>query len=183
VDDQGVSVSKFDEAAEENSILAERTWMVTFQAKPGGTPKVFHFGTPKVEVSEAIYQRYVDADLLAVGEEVDLEQRYGRRSLAWVPWVIVGGGVACVALLIGAVLLLRRPKKKATGAFTLPEKLTPFTVLGLLRRIKANNGFSAEQRAELEASIKKLERHYFAQDGNGQVDLRQLAEGWVQKAT
>ena len=44
-------------------------------------------------------------------------------------------------------------------------------------------GISAEQREELEASIKKLEQHYFAQDGNGQVDLRQLAEGWVSRAT
>jgi hypothetical protein len=182
VDDQGVSVSKFDEASEENSVLAERTWMVTFQAKPGETPKTFHFGTPKVEVGEAVYQRYVDADLMAVQEEVDLEARYGRRSLAWVPWAIVGG-VAGVGLLIGAVLLLRRPKKQAAGAFTLPEKLTPFTVLGLLRRIKANNGFSAEQREELEASIRRLEKYYFAEDGNGQVDLRQLAEGWVQKAS
>jgi hypothetical protein len=179
-DDQGVSVSKFDDTADQTAVVSERTWMVTFKAKEGQVPHAFHFGSPKVDVTEAAYQRYNDADLVTVGDEVDLEHRYGRRSLAWVWWA-VGGGIAVVGLGVFAVIKLRKPKKTTGSALQLPAKLTPFTVLGLLKRIQANNTLSAEQHTELDASIRTLERHYFATDGNGQVDLHEVAEGWVRK--
>ena len=43
----------------------------------------------------------------------------------------------------------------------MPEVVTPFSVLGLLREIEQRNGLSAPQLRELSTSIQQLERHYF----------------------
>ena len=80
VDDQGVSVSKFDPDSEATLIDSERTWLVSFRAaedqeKP---PATFRFASAKVDGAEMIYQRYVDADLAKVGPEISLEAKYDR---------------------------------------------------------------------------------------------------------
>jgi hypothetical protein len=180
-DDQGVSVAKFDEDSPETAVVSERTWLVTLRARPGQQPHTFHFGTARVEDAKMTYQRYQDADLVSAKEEVDLEQAYGRRSRAWLWWA--GAAAVGVLVLVGAVVVLLRRRKPAEGQrFRLPERLTPFTVLGLLREIRQNNGLAEAQQKELEQSIARLERHYFADDGNGATDLKALAEDWVRRA-
>ena len=90
-------------------------------------------------------------------------------------------------LLLAGVLVwwLRRPSAVGTGKWQLPAELTPFSALGLLERIRDEGGLSEVQRLELAQSMGLLERHYFASgkgDGNGQLDLKDLAEGWLRKA-
>ena len=130
-----------------------------------------------------VYQRYVDADLAKVGPEVSLEARYGQPTYAWAWWLV--GGFLLAALVVGALIaLLRSLSRRVKGArFAIPEVVTPFTVLGLLREIEHNNGLAAAQKQELATSIQQLERHYFAGPSGGEPDLKQIAETWVARAT
>jgi hypothetical protein len=179
-EDQGLSVARFDPDAEENVVLSERTWLVTFQAKEGlaELPKSFHFAPAKIEAEEMLHQRYVDADLAEVGEVVDLEQKYGEPSRAWLWWAL--GGLA--ALVVAALLAWRlwpRGEVVESERFRIPEPLTPFTVLALLRDVLQHGGLNEAKRRELAESIQYLERHYFAAPAPDEPDLRRIAETWV----
>jgi hypothetical protein len=184
IEDEGVSVSKFDPDAEGNSILSERLWQISLRAKDGlsQAPKKFRFAEPLVDVHEVAYHRYVDADLSKVDAEVVLEAKYKSRSNAGYWWAVgVGGG-----LIFAIGLWWLWPRKKETGAasrFEIPEPINPFTVLGLLEEIQQHDGLSDDGRRELAASIARIERHYFA-DENGEAppDLKELAETWVRRA-
>jgi hypothetical protein len=77
----------------------------------------------------------------------------------------------------------RKPQAATAGRFTVPEQVTPFTVLGLLEEIHQHNGLSDDGRRELAASIDRIERHYFAREnGEAPPDLQEVAETWVRKA-
>jgi hypothetical protein len=129
------------------------------------------------------YQRYVDADLAKVGPVVSLESRYGEPTYAWA-WRLGGGLLAAVLALGAFVALLRsRPKRVRAARFAMPEVVTPFSVLGLLREIEHKNGLSAPQKGELAASIQQLERHYFAESNGAEPDLEKIAETWISLAT
>src|SRR5262249_30058337 len=54
VNDQGVSVAKFDEEGENNAVVTERTWLVELRARQdrAAAPKTFRFASPKVDVTE-----------------------------------------------------------------------------------------------------------------------------------
>ncbi len=82
IDDQGVSVTKFDQESPATVINSERTWLVTYHAAPGQAkpPGMFRFASAKIDDAEQVFQRYVDADLAKVGAEVPLEERYERRA-------------------------------------------------------------------------------------------------------
>ncbi|TDJ72845.1 MAG: hypothetical protein E2O39_06005 [Planctomycetota bacterium] len=181
IEDQGVSVSKFDE--EEEGIVSDRTWTVTFQAQADlpARPDSFAFGTPLVETVTSELYLYVDADLVPAEPIVALEQDYGEPSRAWLLW-IPGGLLAALVAFMG-LRYARRPKAIASARFTVPEPITPFTVLGLLRDIEQNNGLAAERRRELTSEIASLERHYFVEPAAVPPDLPSIAESWVGRAT
>ena len=164
VDDQGLSVSKFDPDSEANRVDSERTWLVSFRGAPISTEpaKTFAFARAREDGAEMIYQRYVDADLAKVGPEVVLEARYGEPTHAWAWWL--AGSLLLAALAIGAVVALyrSRPRKLKAPRFQMPGVVTPFSVLGLLREIEHQNGLSQPQKQELRTSIQEIERHYFA---------------------
>jgi hypothetical protein len=183
-DDQGVSVSKFDPDSEDIAIASERTWLVTLRASPDQAqpPATFHFGQAKVEDATTVYQRFVDADLAAVEAEVPLEQLYGGRPFRWVWWAS-GAAITLLLLALIAFVLLRRPRARAASRWRIPDPITPFTVLSLLTRIHQDGALTEQQREEVRQSIRRLERHYFAEDanGDGQLDLKKVAEGWLNK--
>jgi len=185
VEDQGVSVTQFDQEGEGIDVLSERTWLVTLRSAEdlAELPAEFRFGTARVAGAKLTYQRYVDADLASVGPVVPLEQRYGEpaASRAWV-WavaalVVLGGGAF-------AFVRARRSRRTERGAarFRVPEPLTPFTLLGLLRDIRRNDGLSASDETELAAAIEAVERAYFAADEDPAPELARLAEDWVARA-
>jgi hypothetical protein len=178
-DDQGLSVSRFDPDNEANAVVSERTVLVTMQAKEGlpARAEVFRFPAPRVETFETTYQRYVDADLAKVGPEVTLEERYGQTSLAWLWWTI-GGVVALVGVTV-AWRFRPRMTKAAADRFPMPDPITPFSVLGLLRDIERNNGLSEASQGELADSIRRVEVVYFAGETAQGPDLRQVAESWI----
>jgi hypothetical protein len=161
-------------------VNSERTWLVTYRAAAGQAkpPASFRFASTKVADTEMVYQRYVDADLAKVGAEVPLEERYERARYAWLWWA--GGGLLALAFAVIAIRLIRSgPKQHAKARFQMPERVTPFSVLGLLRDIERNNGLAAPEMRELAGSIEGIERHYFAESGGEPIDLKRVAETWI----
>jgi hypothetical protein len=180
VDDSGPMVSRFDPDAATDSISAERTWNVTLKAKDGlpARPRTFAFGTSRVAGAAMVLQRYADADLVAASPTVDLLADYGESRPIW-PW-LAGGLVAAVLALAAGLRWLRRSTPPAAEGLRVPAEVTPFTVLGLLRRIDAVDGLDDNARRELQGAIERIESGYFATGSDGEVpDLRALATDWV----
>ncbi len=180
-DDTGVAVVKFAEEGE--GVTTERTWTITLRAKAGLTelPTEFTFGAPRVETATHERFRYVDADLASVEPTVQLERRYGEPSRTWMWWIPVGVLVAAGAFL--GLRRLNRPKAAAQARFPVPETVTPFTVLGLLRDIERNNGLAPAQKRELSTEIAAIERHFFGEQGSEAPDLRRIAESWAARTS
>jgi hypothetical protein len=179
-DDQGLGVKKFDEDAAGNAIVSERTWQLTLRGKDGQTelPKTFRFSSVKVPTKEVIYQRYVDADLSPVAEEVSLEATYGKKKAMW-PWYVAAGVLTLFMLAVVLVLVLRRGPAKVTRR--LPEKLSPFVAAGILREIRERPEVTVAQRAEIDQDLAAIERHFFSTEANGQTppDVRRVVEKWA----
>jgi len=179
--DEGVSVSKFDDEAAETTITSERLWLIAMQAKDSESrPTSFSFATSKLPDAKLTYQRYVDADLAEVEPNISLEERYGRVSYAWL-WIVGGVLIGLVALAAMARPWARRRTPQQKHRFEMPEPVTPFTVLGLLRDIEHNNGLGDDGHRELSASIERIERHYFVEAEAADPPLRTIAEEWLQR--
>ena len=158
--------------------------MITMQAKADlpERPKEFRFATPLLEETEVTYQRYVDADLLAVEPVISLEEEYGETSYAWI-WIVGGAVIAVAGLGIFLSRNTRSIRDERPTPFLIPEQITAFTVLGLLKRIQQKNGFDETGRQELATSINRLERHYFVNAEDEEPDLNELAEVWIRRTT
>ncbi|MEW6073450.1 MAG: hypothetical protein AB1726_12780 [Planctomycetota bacterium] len=184
-EDEGVAVTEFDEESG-TTVRSERTWMIAMAAKEdlAELPSAFQFGVARAPEVEMLYQRYVDADLQAVEPTVALAARYGERgSRALLGWA--GGALGAVAMAGAGLYLARRPRRRRrpAGRFVLPETISPFTVIGLLRSIEANDGISADERGELRRHIEDLESCYFRDDGRETPDLHRIAEIWVERVS
>jgi hypothetical protein len=183
-EDQGVSVVEFDKEATDATVVSERLWTVEFAAAESATtpPKQFAFATPKVDDAELTLYRYVDADLAEVDSIVSLEQRYVAPSRRWL-WISLLSLVGLIALITAVVAYRRRqPTSSEPDRFRVPERLTPFSILGLLKDVHANNGFSATERQALEKEIQQLERHFFLQPQPNTPDLDTVAKRWLSSA-
>lgn len=188
--DGGVSVVKFDAESEATAVASERLFTLTLRAKEGlpERPSAFTFAATRVEGAATERFRYVDADLESVGETIALEASYGEPERPWAKWgAWAGGGV----LLAGALAIARRRLSRRGGAaaarrFAVPESVSPFTVLGLLRDIERHDGLGPAAREELSNEIASIERRFFVEDGAAAAaappDLRSIAESWVRRA-
>ena len=197
IEDQGISVSRFDPDSDENVVVSERTWMVTLNGKTNLAehPKTFQFAAAKDENMLArdeekdtladdavVYQRFVDADLESVEQHIALEEQYGETSNAWVWWTL-GIGLGTVGLLGMVFAMLPKEQVVRKARFEVPEDVTPFTVLGLLRDIQTNNGLSPKRKTELSSSINRIEEFYFGEpNGDQPPDLSDIARSWVKRA-
>ncbi len=178
-EDHGLAVVKFDE--EVDAIDSERTWTLVLRAGEAReqVPKTFAFGMPRIETASSERFRFADADLVSAPETVELEQRYGEPSRAWLLWI---PAVLALAVLVWlARRWLSRPRLRAAERFQVPEPLTPFSVLGLLRTIE-RDGLDPGARSELGAEIERLERHFFVDAGEEPPDLRAIAQSWIERA-
>ncbi len=142
-------------------------------------PTGFSFGAPKIDGSKCVYQRYVDVDLVSVEQHISLEERYGEVSYAWT-FSIIGGLLLAAGLLFFSFRRLgRRESASDAGGPHVPEHLTAFTVLGLLKSIDRDDHLSQAHRAELATLIERLEQHYFQGEGEAEPNLRAIAEEWI----
>ncbi|MEJ7590443.1 MAG: hypothetical protein WKF77_02770, partial [Planctomycetaceae bacterium] len=189
VEDNKLSVSKFDQDSPEPAVLSEHLWTVSLKDRNDASvrkDRTFQFASARVEPKESFYQRYDDADLKAVEQTVVLAQNYdtpvasGYKLLASI--VI---GFLCLAGIAGYFLYRSGTSTDTQSAalWQVPEDITPFSVLTLLKSIAKNNGMPAHAHAELTQSIAQIERYYFANDADlVKPDLVSEAHTWVGKA-
>jgi hypothetical protein len=181
VEDQGLSVSRFDPAADDVVVVSERTWIVDLAAveAESAPPSEFHFASIIAEPAEVTYQRYNDADLAEVDSVVSLEQRYGGRDYRWLLAVL---GAVAVGL-IGVLAIAMRPKtvERVPDRFQIPDPLTPFTLLGMLQDIERQDVVPASQQGELSAAINRIESHFFISTTSAEPDLQEIAEDWIRR--
>ncbi len=182
-EDQGLAVSKFDPDGDANAVISERTWLVTMEAADNLAARAtkYSFPRPKVPTTETVYQRFIDADLARVEPDLDLEAQYGEPSRAGLYWTL--GGLAGLVVL-GTLAYRFRPRAVAVEScrFVMPDPVTPFAVLGLLRTIEQHNGLPEPKKRELAASIAGLEAHYFAGSNLATPDLSHVATTWIGQA-
>jgi len=200
VEDQGISVSRFDPDSEDNVIVSERTWMVTMNGKKGLAehPKTFQFASIKdpgllikpdeqtadggASLKPVLYQRFVDADLESVEQSISLEEQYGETSNTAVWWVL-GLSLSLVCLLGLVFALIPKEKAVRKARFEVPSEVTAFTVLGLLKDIEAHDGVSAKHKPELSTSINRIQKFYFGEsNGDEPPQLDTIAKTWVKRA-
>jgi len=182
-DDQGVAVSTIDQESEDLSPIAERQWMIRMKARPELTerPKTFAFPTPKTETKKVIYQRYQDADLASVGPEIILMASYGKASSGW-QWMVL------ILLVVGAAGYALYRTGNATQPETMsselamPDPLTPFTAIGLLKKIKKESALSEEDSEQLAATLRSLETDFFSPESRDLPDLKKTLRPWLEKA-
>ncbi|QJW94830.1 hypothetical protein [Frigoriglobus tundricola] len=179
---QGLAVKKFDEDSDRNGIVSEQVWTLTLKGREDRPelPKAFKFASVQVPTKEVVYQRYADADLAPVGEEVPLDRTYGKQKSSWL-WYTVAGVIGALALgALVAFAVLRRGARVTTDS-GLPERLDPFVAAALLREIRQRPELSAEQRAALDRDLAAIESYHFAAESNGQPapDLREIVEQWA----
>ena len=185
VEDNGISVSRFDPESNEPVVVSDRLWTLTLKDKSDAAEesREFQFASAKVPVTEEVWQQYDDADLVAVEQTLTLSETYDEPDRTA---VFVGFGLGLLLLAgIVAWMFLRKPEQVETAGqrFQVPENATPFNVLSLLKNIESNNGLSSESKQELATSINRIERHFFAQEKEtSPPDLRELAQTWVHKA-
>ncbi|MDY3557630.1 hypothetical protein R5W23_000158 [Gemmata sp. JC673] len=182
----GLGVKKFDEDGDRNAVVSEQAWTLTLKGREDRAqlPKTFKFASVKVPTKETVYQRYVDADLASVSEEVPLEQTYGKKKSMLLWYVLAGLIAAFVLAAVVVAVVVSRTATRATVESRLPKNLDPFTAAALLREVRERTDLSSSQRAALDQDLAEIERHHFAAGSNGQPapDLRQILERWVQTA-
>jgi hypothetical protein len=128
------------------------------------------------------YQRYEDADLAKVEQEIALEEQYGKPSHRR-QWAVALAVTVLGVLALAVILWPRRSVVVARARFEMPRRVTPFTVLGLLKEIQANNGLDSAGKTDLRSSIDRIERYYFVGDGAIEPDLQAIAESWLRRVT
>lgn len=185
VEDNGVSVSRFDPESNDPVVVSDRLWTLTLADKSDAAvaDRTFRFAKASVPVGEEIWQVYDDADIVETDQTVVLTASYDEP--AQTGW-LMGAGIAALVLLVSVIgwLTRKKPEQKVQEhRFVIPQEPTPFNVLSLLKDIERNNGLSADSKAELSTSINRIERFYFAdQRDDEQPDLVEVAESWVRKA-
>jgi hypothetical protein len=183
VDDQTVVPTKFDDTANEIQIKSDRSWSIEMVAADQQHEEEFVFPAAKLADVKNVFQRYDDADLVQVSNQIQLENRYVQSESWWrvlLPWLIGVPIAFCIAGVV-AVWISRRPTVERQ--FEMPADVNPFTIIGLLKSIDSHGKIRDRDRVELRQSINRLEQHYFsASNGDANVDLEKLASDWIRKA-
>ena len=186
IEDNGLAVSRFDQEASTPVVVSDRLWTLTLTDKDVAAKesRQFMFASAKVDTEEEIWQKYDDADLVAVEQAVTLQEAYDEPPQSWLLYAL---GIA-VAVLGGSGLLwwmLKKPHRalETSNRFEIPDQPTPFNVLSLLKDIQSNNGLSPENKTELATSINRIERYFFAEERDSDApNLQEVAQSWVRKA-
>lgn len=181
-DDQGVAVMTLDQETEDLAPVGERQWMIRLQARPELTerPKSFAFPAPNESVKKVVYQRYQDADLASVGPDVILMAAYGNPSSGW-PWMLL---ILILVLGVGYGFYrmdLKGEPEIASAEILLPDPLTPFTALGVLKKIQSDADISEDEKLELSVLMSSLEDQFFSPDAKSDQDLKEVLMPWLNR--
>ena len=181
-----ISISKLDSESKKGSPISERNWILTFTKTENESTEPnlnFSFPEPIIETEEILFQRYDDADLVSSNQTIKLEQRYDKTNSKWFVWALL-----IFFLLLTIVFKFRRKTSSSSkqtetvSDFYVPHEITPFSVLGLLRKIHNEKDFAQDIQNQLIESITSVEKVYFDKENQKSLNLKDIAEEWVNKA-
>ncbi len=186
VEDQGVSVARFNPDAEDNVVSSERTWLVTLTAKPGTNeaPQQFSFPQPDYPVNEVVYQRYRDADLEPVTHIVALAGKYIEPDYTRFWWSAAGIGLCAFGMISLAIAWSLGRSTKPKHVTEYPEQWTPFAALAVMERLRDEAILDAKQQQKLADDIQQLEVYYFRNQrtAGAPPDVDRLVQPWLRYA-
>lgn len=181
VEDQKLSVVKFNEEIKRNVVVTQRNWLISLEADEGlkELPKKFQFAESKIADVKIEYQRYVDEDLQTVEREISLEHKYGtvgnQGIWLWVVFLVIGG-VFIVLFQSGG----SSEEDSVRSDFQMPSTVTPFTVMALLESMRETKAINDSQLPELQSSLTDIEDYYFRNKGEKEPDLKSVAKQWLE---
>ncbi|MEC9092821.1 MAG: hypothetical protein VX438_08970, partial [Planctomycetota bacterium] len=180
--DQGVSVSAFDSESNTIQLITEREWLLELKAKDdAGRPTSFEFCSAQQSSTPMKYKRYDDADLVDVESRVALDNQYGQTKTGWLIWL----GIAAVATFFGILTArsrFRRPALAPAFKYHRPSKITPLSVISLLKEIKNDENLEPDQAKQLESVIHEIEKHFFSSQSAEAPDLDKETDRWLSLA-
>ena len=185
IEDEGVSVSQFDKDETLPTVVSERNWIVSLEARKdlAEKPITFNFPQPEVDLNEVVYQRYVDADLANATPVISLEEEYGKPNYGFLA-LIAAAGLGLLLLTVGLIVWLVRRSRKPMGQtrIEIQKDLSPFAAISLLQDIYSNNGLSESKKGELKQAIDRLEEYYFGEQTLAEVpDLNNEVDKWTRQ--
>lgn len=182
--DNGMAVTHIDTEGDEVASAGERNWLIKLRV-PEDAPRSLTFRFPDVSSDDAKvgYKRYQDADLVTVDNEVALAGIPLNPRPVW-QWILMGCIVVATFMGVGWVVRNRTSEQTVEDClYELPEPVTPFGVIGLLREMRSDSrlNWNSDQSTELDQTISKLESYYFSQQRNGDSgpDLNSISRRWV----
>jgi hypothetical protein len=139
VKDHGLSVQSLESDSEVNA-LTERRWTIEYRLAGDEQPATFVFPAVRDESSKVKYLRYADADIVDTDATAPLRYSTLATARRWI-WVSLGtvGSLAVAIALAFVYVRRRRARPRAGSAYQWPERLTPFSALSLLRRMREDH--------------------------------------------
>ena len=129
-----------------------------------------------------IYLRYQDVDLASAGPELILMAAYGNPSPAW-QWMLL---IVFLVLGVGFRIYrldLKSEPETASAEILLPDPWTPFTALGVLKKIQSDADISEDEKLELSVLMSSLEGQFFSPDAKSDQDLKEMLMPWLNRDT
>jgi hypothetical protein len=181
--EQGLSVASL-EAGENIEALTERRWLIELKPASDSPPESFAFPQSADAAYAVTNQRYDDADIVDAGATTPLHWPVTHAAGRWL-WPAAGIGAIVLAIIaIVAFLRLRKPARVAARVYARPQQLTPFTLIGLLRRMHSDASlkFSPSQQQDLGGTIARLENQFFSRGETApNADLDGIATLWLSR--
>ena len=183
-----IAITKLDSESQDGSPISERNWIITFQKSKENIAEsnlTFSFPEPYslAALEEILYQRYDDADLVSSSQQIILQQNYNTKNPKWIGLTIL------VLILFSFVVFILKKKNSSRNEtidnindFNVPSEITPFSVLGLLRKIHKEKKFANDIQSQLDESIASVEKVYFDKETQETLNLKDIAEEWVNRA-
>ena len=72
------------------------------------------------------------------------------------------------------------PEVASTEIFQ-PDPLTPFTALGVLKKIQSDADISEDEKLELSILMSSLEDQFFSPDAKSDQDLKEVLMPWLNR--
>jgi hypothetical protein len=182
IDDQGLQINELrveDDAPPK--VLTSRTGVAKLERKPGAG-SVFRLPNPS-GVQTTSY-RYAGNDLAEVRGDVPLGPAQPTAP-AWLIGALLALGLGVVGLLAFLRHKHRRPAATAPDHPSIPDALTPLSLVRFLRQIHTSPNLDGDARKALEAEIAQVESRCYAPQGDipASVNLRAIAESWANRAS
>ena len=187
VSDHGLAVTQIDTEGDDLAPATERDWLIKLRVVDDAPAALaFHFPEAAVAAAKMIFKRYADADLVEVQPKLALAGLKVRARPVW-HWLVLAAVVLTAAGGVAGWLRQRTPAlAQAVARYNLPEPLTPFAVISVLRRMHtdAELRWSEANRTELAQTIQRLETHFFGRERNAdpEPDLTGIGRRWVELA-